>query len=203
MARDRDDRYSDAQQLAEDLRRYQEGQLVGARAFSRTQLLSRWLSSNRYALGLVAILAIAGTIATLGIRSQRDEAVAAKEEAVAAKEVISVEREAAVSRSNQLILAQAAAKLESDPMASLAWLKHYPESESQWDLVAEIGAVAVSKGVIRRILRGHTDAAVTASFDMRASGCSRDRFTGLSMSGTMKPGEPERLQRAFPMRAQH
>ena len=172
MERKRNDRYDDAQQLAEDLRRYQEGQLVAARVYSRSQLFHRWLVRNRFALAFVATLAIAGTAATLGIRSQRDDAIAAKEEAVSAKEatdhsnmVVTAEREAAIARTNQLILAQATAKLDSDPMTSLALLKHYPEGEPNWDRAAEIASVAVAKGVVRRAINGHNGIVFRISVD--------------------------------------
>ena len=168
MERKRNDRYDDAQELAEDLRRYQEGQLVAAREYSRSQLFVRWLRRNRFALALIATLAIAGTVATLGIRSQRDGAIAAKEEAVAANGVVRLERETAVSRTNQLILAQAAAKLDYDPMTSLALLKHYPENGEDWERAAEIASAAIAKGVITRTIGELTDGAIRFSFDNAA-----------------------------------
>jgi hypothetical protein len=46
MARDTTDRYTDARGLAEDLRRFQAGQLGGYR-YSWQQHMSRWLRRTR------------------------------------------------------------------------------------------------------------------------------------------------------------
>ena len=62
MARDPAARYATARDLAEDLRRFQNGQLVGAHRYSLRQLLGRRLRKHRTAIGAVAlaILAVIG-----------------------------------------------------------------------------------------------------------------------------------------------
>ena len=47
MARAPADRYADARGLAEDLRRFQAGQLVGAHRYSWQQHMARWLRRTR------------------------------------------------------------------------------------------------------------------------------------------------------------
>ncbi|MDB4956821.1 MAG: serine/threonine protein kinase [Myxococcales bacterium] len=56
MARDPAARYGTASELADDLRRFHAGQLVGAHRYSRRQLLRRWLRRHRTPV-LVAIVA--------------------------------------------------------------------------------------------------------------------------------------------------
>ncbi len=69
-------RYTDARELAEDLRRYQTGQLVGAHRYSLRQLLGRWARRQRTALtvGAVAVAALIA-VALFGmvrtVRAQR------------------------------------------------------------------------------------------------------------------------------------
>jgi len=58
MARDPDDRYADANELAQELRRFQTGQLVGAHSYSRSELLKRWVARNRAAVTVAAVLMI-------------------------------------------------------------------------------------------------------------------------------------------------
>ncbi|MCX5745132.1 MAG: serine/threonine-protein kinase [Proteobacteria bacterium] len=62
MARDPAARYPDARALAEDLRRFQTGQLVGAHRYSSRQLLRRWLGRHRTAIAAVATAAIVGIV---------------------------------------------------------------------------------------------------------------------------------------------
>jgi len=65
MARDPAERYPSARGLAEDLRRFQAGQLVGAHRYSIRQLVRRWVWRHRgqvavAAMSAVALLAIGG-----------------------------------------------------------------------------------------------------------------------------------------------
>ena len=55
MARDPDDRYPTALGLAEDLRRFHAGQLVGAHRYSWRELARRWLRRNRRTVGVAAV----------------------------------------------------------------------------------------------------------------------------------------------------
>src|SRR5690606_25687297 len=74
MAREPDDRYPTAAQLAEDLRRYQTGQIVGAHRYTTRQRLRRWLWRHRTAVSATAaalvVLAVAGGYAHLELRAE-------------------------------------------------------------------------------------------------------------------------------------
>jgi tetratricopeptide (TPR) repeat protein len=61
MARDSADRYATARELADDLRRFQTGQLVGAHRYSLRQLLARWLRRHRTTMAAIAAALVAGT----------------------------------------------------------------------------------------------------------------------------------------------
>jgi tetratricopeptide (TPR) repeat protein len=70
MARDPAARYPTARELAEDLRRFQTGQLVGAHRYSPGQLLARWLRRHRAAV-IVAGVATALLLTLGGLAVQR------------------------------------------------------------------------------------------------------------------------------------
>jgi hypothetical protein len=76
MAREPGDRYPNAGALAEDLKRFQSGQLVGAHRYTSGQLVRRWLRKQRTAVtvALLALVALAvfGAISIARIvRSER------------------------------------------------------------------------------------------------------------------------------------
>ena len=76
MARAPGARYANAKYLAEDLKRFERGQLVKAHVYSMGELTRRWFAKHRaaVAVGLVAIAAIAVTL-TVWIRAElRDRA---------------------------------------------------------------------------------------------------------------------------------
>lgn len=80
MHRNPAERYTDATELADDLARYQSGQLVGAHDYSLWTLLSRFVARHRAAMAMVAmLLVITGTMAAISVREiigARDLAVA-------------------------------------------------------------------------------------------------------------------------------
>jgi tetratricopeptide (TPR) repeat protein len=67
MARDAAARYSTAEALAEDLRRFETGQLVSAHEYSTGALLRRWVRRHRASVGIAAVAVIA--LATVGVIS--------------------------------------------------------------------------------------------------------------------------------------
>jgi eukaryotic-like serine/threonine-protein kinase len=69
MARDPDARYADAGELAQDLKRFETGQLVAAHDYSATALFGRWLRRFRVPVAIAAIAIIA--LAIGGIVSVR------------------------------------------------------------------------------------------------------------------------------------
>jgi tetratricopeptide (TPR) repeat protein/tRNA A-37 threonylcarbamoyl transferase component Bud32 len=66
MAFEREDRYADARELAQDLRKFQTGQLVGARRYTWPHLVARWMRRHRTAVAVAAaaviVLAIVGSV---------------------------------------------------------------------------------------------------------------------------------------------
>jgi serine/threonine protein kinase len=67
MARATVDRYPTAKELAEDLKRFQTGQLVNAHPYSPWQLLRRWIRRHRTSLAVSAVAAL--VLGALGIAS--------------------------------------------------------------------------------------------------------------------------------------
>ena len=65
MAQDREKRYPTARELAEDLRRFQTGQLVAAHRYSRVQRLRRWISRHR--TGIAATTAALVVAVVIGV----------------------------------------------------------------------------------------------------------------------------------------
>src|SRR5262249_26285378 len=122
-------------------------QLVSARQYSTWTLLRRWLARHR--ARVAATFAFVVILVAVGAWSIRR---------------VVVERNRAEARSRQLTLTQARTSLERDPTAALAWLKTYPKDAPDWDMVRDITADAVSRGIARHILRGHTFGIVDASF---------------------------------------
>lgn len=82
MARDPSDRYESAAEVAADLTRYVNGQLVSVHTYTLAALVRRWIARHRGIVAMAALLVFAlGTTATLATRSvlrERDRADAAK-----------------------------------------------------------------------------------------------------------------------------
>ena len=74
------DRYADARELAQDLRKFQTGQLVGARRYTRRHLFARWLRRHRTAVAVAAaafvILAVVGAASVRAILDAKHDAEA-------------------------------------------------------------------------------------------------------------------------------
>ena len=150
MARDPAARYPTAKELAQDLVRFQAGQLVSAHRYSTMEMTRRWVTRHRapvsVAVALLTALAMTGTLAVTRIAHERDRARRERAEARAAQAQ-------AEKRSSELVLAQAQQSLDDDPTAALAWLKQYPDS-GDWRAAQSIFADAVSRGVAGRVWNG-------------------------------------------------
>ena len=151
MARDPAGRYASAGELADELRKFLAGRLVGAHRYSPWQLVKRWASRYRAVLTasglLLAILVVFAVVSVARIVHERDLANRARIATEAA------EKEAS-ERSRALVLLQARAQLDRDPTASLAWLKTYPPSAPNWKTVSEIASDAWTRGVAEHVWRG-------------------------------------------------
>jgi tetratricopeptide (TPR) repeat protein len=82
MARDPAARYPTARSLAEDLRRFQTGQLVAAHRYSPAQLLRRWLARHRTAVSVagaaLVFLAIVAIVSVQRIMKEQHRVEAAR-----------------------------------------------------------------------------------------------------------------------------
>jgi WD40 repeat protein len=143
MARQKEQRYRDGSAIAEDLRRFQTGQLVGAHRYSRTMLARRWLRRHRssvlVAAVLLAVLAIAMVVSVRRIIRERNTAQS--------------ERALARKRAHALTLTQARTSLAVDPTATIGWLKTYPVDGREQGAARALAADAAGRGVARYVLR--------------------------------------------------
>ncbi len=76
LAREPAQRYPDARMLADELRRFQGGQLLVSRAYRSSDLLARWLRKHRAIVASVAVASVAlgvvGTVALVKVTRARD-----------------------------------------------------------------------------------------------------------------------------------
>ncbi|OJH34173.1 protein kinase [Cystobacter ferrugineus] len=138
MARRPDDRYTTAREMAEDLRRFQTGQIVGAYEYSRMELLRRFVRRHRAALMVTAVALV--LLAALGEESFRR---------------ISAERDAAQETNDQLQLTQARDDVEDAPNEAIEHLRKISHSFKKWSAARTIAADAQAHG-FTTVLRGHT-----------------------------------------------
>ena len=135
MARHPEERYRTAEELAEELKRFQTGQLVRVHEYSAFALLRRWVSRHRGAI-IVGAVSVAALI-LLGL--------------VAISRIVR-ERSVAEARSQALTLIQARSSLDGDPTVAIAWLKTYPREGPDWATVQSLAADAASRGVAQHVL---------------------------------------------------
>jgi WD40 repeat protein/serine/threonine protein kinase len=166
MARRPDDRYRTAKALADDLERFQTGQIVAAHTYSASQLLRRFWRRNRSALsmaaaalGLVALVVVGAFVKIDGQRrfaqEKQREAQEASLAAEAARKTAESAEQKATSRADEMTLLQANAALERDPNEAVAWLKTLSPGFSDVVEMRRIAADAQARG-ISRAYRGHT-----------------------------------------------
>src|SRR5713101_370733 len=141
MSRDPVNRYPTATEFAEELRRFQTGQLVGAYRYSKLRLISRWVRRHRAALTVALALTIV-PVFTIAASFRR----VVKERNRAEEQARLVEN----SR-NELILVHARTSLGQDPTASIGWLKNYPATGARWSTGRNLALDAESRGVARHV----------------------------------------------------
>ncbi len=87
MSRVPDNRYRDARELAGDLRRFQTGQLVGARRYTFLQRAWRFIAKHRAVVAVIAVatiaIAVLSGVSVARIVDERDTAQAARRDAEA------------------------------------------------------------------------------------------------------------------------
>ncbi|MFY0570488.1 WD40 repeat domain-containing serine/threonine protein kinase [Archangium lansingense] len=146
MARSPAERYATAREMAEDLRRFQTGQIVGAHEYSRMELLRRFVRRYRATLMVTGVALL--LLATLGEESIRQ---------------IWSERDHAQAQSNELWLTKARDTVEEAPNDSLESLRELPSGFEKWSAARTIAADAQAQG-FARVLRGHTQHVNDISF---------------------------------------
>jgi WD40 repeat protein len=146
MARRKEDRYPSAVELAEDLRRFQTGQLVAAHRYSRRELVIRFIVRHRTFFTAVLVALLAGA-AILAVSFGR--VVRARDRAEEASE-------RAARRADELALARASSLLESDPRQALGALSALAHDAPPplWRRARMIASEARLRGV-PTVLRGH------------------------------------------------
>lgn len=152
MARERAARYRTAQELAEDLRRFQTGQFVSAHRYSPVELLVRFLRRYRAPLAVavfaIVVLFVAGAWGLRNIMSARDAAEQKQLEAEA-------ERSMAAHRADELTIEQARASLDRDPTHAIKLLAGLSSAFSDASRARLLASDARARG-LSVILRGHT-----------------------------------------------
>ena len=150
MARRPGDRYRSAIELAEDIRRYQTGQLVTARHYSARSLARRWIARHRAVVAVAGAAAVAlagtGAIAFQRVVAQRDVAQDRSEQAQLAEQT-------ALRQRNDLVLLQAKSWLPRDPTAAIAWLKKVPAAAQRSEELGAMMDEALELGVARHVFR--------------------------------------------------
>jgi WD40 repeat protein len=153
-------RYASARELAEELRRFQRGQLVASHRYATSALVLRWVRRNRPAVatGAAALLALTfvGALSLRSIMRERDRADHERDLAQVARRDAETAREAAMLRADEMTLGQARAALATDPSAALAWIKLLPDGSTRWSAAHAVAADAFARGVARELV-GHTD----------------------------------------------
>jgi eukaryotic-like serine/threonine-protein kinase len=144
MAFDPAERYATARALADDLRRFAAGQLVARHAYTRGDLVRRWL--RRYRAPLVvatAVLAVVGAFAAVEVRRLTTERDAALREAAHA----TASRRDAEDRGDELVLHQAERALPGDPSHAIAWLGRLSLRGLESDRARLLAGEAARRGV--------------------------------------------------------
>jgi WD40 repeat protein/serine/threonine protein kinase len=166
MNREADQRYATAKELADDLRRFQTGQIVAAYQYSRKDLVKRFVRRNRKRLVVAAaVVALLSTMATISVRRivlERNRAQASEAEAQRQRSDAEMQRSEArekqveaIRRADELTLAQARALMDRDPSQAIAWLKTLSAQSPRWPAARTLAADALSRG-IGQVFRAHT-----------------------------------------------
>jgi WD40 repeat protein len=149
MAREPSARYPSAREMAEDLRRFQMGNLVSVREYTAAERLARWLKRYRATVAVAAIavvvLVVVGAFSFVRVMHERDRA----------SHEMTVARDARVQaevRENDLKLLQARGQLDRDPTQPLAWLTQLADVRLD-ATTASVAADAVSRGVSAHVIR--------------------------------------------------
>jgi WD40 repeat protein/heme exporter protein D len=158
MAREPARRYPSAREVAEDLRRFQTGQLVGAHHYSPWELLGRFVRRHWAALSVaVAALLVLGVMGVMNHRAlilERQVAEQQRDHAEQERTRADQARREATQHADQLTLEQAREVVARAPEKTLLHLDSLSDSFVEWGLLRTVAADAMAQG-IPRLFRGH------------------------------------------------
>jgi WD40 repeat protein len=159
MSRAPAERYATARELAEDLRRFQTGQIVGAHHYSWGELVWRFVLRYRVAVGVTGVAALLlaglGAVSFQRILEERNRAEHKQVEAEAARTDAERSRQEALEQADNLRLVQARDAVNLDTTGAIAWLRRLSPGFSRWSSVRTIAADAWARGFATP-LRGHS-----------------------------------------------
>ncbi|KFE68223.1 putative serine/threonine-protein kinase pkwA [Hyalangium minutum] len=159
MARDPAQRYATARELAEDLRRFQTGQIVAAHAYSWRERMWRFIRRYRSAVlvssGAFLLLLLLGTAGVIRIMAERDRAESKQREAEVARQDAERARQLERERADELTLMHARTSVDRDPNEVIPWLRSLSPNFARWSAVRTIAADAQARG-FAIVLRGHS-----------------------------------------------
>ncbi|MBL0214916.1 MAG: protein kinase [Myxococcales bacterium] len=155
MAHDPANRYQNAKQLADELRQFAAGKLVGSHSYGLWHLMKRWLWRHRITVGVAAFaVVVLAVVAVISIKELDRRRAEAEEATITAdNERVKAEREYA-----RLLVKLARKALSSDPSQAAAILKglaRKPEA-LEWPTTLEVATEAGRLGMAR-VLEGHTN----------------------------------------------
>jgi WD40 repeat protein/tRNA A-37 threonylcarbamoyl transferase component Bud32 len=166
MARKPAYRYPSARELAEDLKRFLTGQLVGAHRYSAWHRVRRFARQYQAAVSVATIalvfLVMGGVVDYQRVRRERDraeekQAAAEKAEAEArqAERSMVKAKDDATQRADALTILEARNALANYPEQVFKLLNSLSPSFAEWGQVRTLAATARSQGESMR-LKGHT-----------------------------------------------
>lgn len=157
MAHDLAARYPTARAFADDLRRFQTGQIVGAHRYTAWELLLRALRRYRtpIAAAAIALVIVIITVAVSFTRvaAERDRAIDAEADALAAESAAHEARRQAEERADILAIQQARLQADNEPMLALDLLRQVSPA-ADWRRIRQIAAAVQQRG-IPTVLHGH------------------------------------------------
>ena len=162
MVHDPKGRYQSAKTLADELRQFAAGKLVGSHTYGLWRLLRRWLWRHRITVGVAVFamiaLVVVGVLSFKTIDEKRQDAEAARETAEQAFLNATNAQTKAENQSADLLVSMAHRMLASDPSESAAWLKglrDHPQA-LEWKQTIDVARQAARLGMART-LEGHTN----------------------------------------------
>jgi hypothetical protein len=128
MAQHPDDRYPSARELADDLKRFQTGQLVASHHYTMMQLLRRWLHRYRTAVSIATVLV---TILVVGSVLAVQRILRERRNAEAQQHVAEIQRERAEQEAERVRKAEAEVRDKLEQLTSEKAARSHAETEAR------------------------------------------------------------------------